>query len=179
MPDQSSAINMWVKECGSDSICRDSFNNLLSVYFLRIWAGYALMPQLWMVTLCFYCLQLHHLHHPAFYSPTSKTALKTMLVTNRYPIVSLRKSPTWGMNGSFFFLPFCVNKFGVQPTVIAQAYWNHRLSAFTQAAICIRLFAFVCPLWHVLLSHKAAAIIWEWKGPQGMPLRATRVYHSD
>lgn len=70
-----------------------------------------------------------------------------------------------------FSCPFFVNKLGFQPTIIAQACWNHRLSAFTQAVICIRLFAFVCSLWHFLLSHKAAAIIWEWKGPPGMPGR--------
>lgn len=65
-----------------------------------------------------------------------------------------------------------VNKLGVRPTIIAQARWSHRLSAFTQAVICIRLFAFVCSVWHFLLSHKAAAIIWEWKGPPGMPGQA-------
>lgn len=91
-------------------------------------------------------LQLHHLQHPDLCSPTSKTGEKDNAATNRYPFVMLGKK--WIMNESFF-----VNKLGFQPAVIAQAYWNHRLSTFTQADICIRLFACVCPLWHDLLVH--------------------------
>lgn len=65
-------------------------------------------------------------------------------------------------NRQFFYL-VCVYLF------IAQPRWSHRLRAFTHASICIRLFGSVCSLWHLLLFHKAAAII---LGVKGAPRNA-------
>lgn len=126
-----------------------------------------------MGTLCFYgednslCLQKHvnYLHHPGFCLPKTKNRLVKKNIS--FP----QKRILNDLWMTHFSCPFFVNKLGFQPTVIAQARWSHRLSAFTQAVICIRLFAFVCSLWHFLLSHKAAVIMWEWKGPPGMPGR--------
>lgn len=70
----------------------------------------------------------------------------------------------WFLNGKFLLFVF-----GSQPNVTAQAGRSHRLSAFAQAPICIRLFGSVCSLWHFLLSHKAAAII---LGVKGAPRNA-------
>lgn len=72
------------------------------------------------------------------------------------------------MNGTFLLSVF-PNKPGFQPSVIAQPCCSHRLNAFAQAPICIRLFGFVCSRWHFLLSHKAAAII---LGVKGAPRNA-------
>ena len=135
--------------------------------------------QLWMGTLSFYGtddlsnfqLRVNHSHSAhIFIYIRPRQVLKDWSETVCL-IVRLIKTK-WLTKRLLCFCFFVVNKLGVQPTIIAQPCRSHRLSAFTQAVICIRLFAFVCSVWHFLLSHKAAAIIWEWKGPPGMPGQA-------
>lgn len=109
---------------------------------------HSVMPQPWMRALCLYgkddsyCLQLHVKYGQqwAFYTYILKTGLKT--VTAWFFSKRVLMINEWVI----FFVLFFLNKLGFQPTIIAQACWSHRLNAFTQAAICIRLFAFVCSL---------------------------------
>lgn len=135
--------------------------------------------QLWMGTLSFYGtddssnfqLRVNHSHSAHIFIYIRPRQVLKDWSEPVCLIVRLIKTK-WLTKRLFCFCFFVVNKLGVQPTIIAQPCRSHRLSAFTQAVICIRLFAFVCSVWHFLLSHKAAAIIWEWKGPPGMPGQA-------
>lgn len=124
------------------------------------------MPHLWMGTLCS-CGENRHFSLPQYVDILTHFTIivfSAKIVSQKW----LHFHPTDFMKGTFLLSVF-PNRPGFQPSLIAQPCCSHRLSAFAQAPICIRLFGFVCSLWHFLLSHKAAAIILGVKGPLGMP----------